>query len=41
MRDIFLKFMFNVLKNYIIYILKIEKVEKLAANTECYTHKKY
>ena len=45
MRDIFLKFMFNILKNYIIYIMKIEKVDKLAANlhdnTECYTHKKF
>ena len=42
---IFLKFMFNILKNYIIYIMTIEKNEKLAANlhdnTECYTHKKF
>ena len=32
MKVIFLKFMFNILKNYTKFIMKIEKVEKLVAN---------
>ena len=31
-KDIFLKFMFNILKNYMNFIMKIEKVKKLVYN---------